>query len=120
MKLAIVGSRSCSEADALIIIRSYLDKVKPYLIISGGCYGPDKAAEIVARERMIQFEECPADWNGLGKAAGPIRNTDIAKKCDQMLALWDGNTKKSGTLDAISKAVYYGKCVVIISVSQQQ
>lgn len=43
-----------------------------------------------------------ADWDKHGKAAGPIRNTEMVKEADVLVAFWDGKSK--GTLSAITAA----------------
>jgi hypothetical protein len=42
------------------------------------------------------------DWKKHGRAAGIIRNTDIVKQADKVVAFWDGKSK--GTQDTIGKA----------------
>ena len=44
----------------------------------------------------------PADWNKYGKAAGPIRNTDIAKISDVIIACVSED-RTGGTEDTIKK-----------------
>jgi len=48
----------------------------------------------------------PADWDKYGRAAGPIRNEQMAKDADVCFALWDGESR--GTLDMIKRADGYG------------
>lgn len=50
--------------------------------------------------------EFPADWNAHGKAAGPIRNQQMAQEADVLIAFWDG--KSRGTKDMIEKATRAG------------
>jgi hypothetical protein len=47
-----------------------------------------------------------ADWDKHGKAAGPIRNQQMAQEADGLIAFWDG--KSRGTKDMIQKALNYG------------
>ncbi len=37
----------------------------------------------------------PADWDKHGKAAGPIRNKQMAEYADALLLIWDGNSRGS-------------------------
>ena len=44
----------------------------------------------------------PAEWKKYGKRAGYIRNHDIIKNSDHVVAFWDG--KSRGTLHSIELA----------------
>ncbi len=54
------------------------------------------------------------DWLNLGKRAGYVRNTDIVKNSDMIIAFWDGNSK--GTKHTIGLAQKMGKECKIINV----
>ena len=56
----------------------------------------------------------PADWLNLGKRAGYVRNTDIVKNSDMIIAFWDGKSK--GTKHTIGLAQKMGKECKIINV----
>ena len=44
------------------------------------------------------------DWDKRGKAAGPIRNQEMAKYADVLLLIWDGKSKGSLSMrDAMEK-----------------
>ena len=58
--------------------------------------------ERYAHERGYAVEKYHADWNRDGKAAGPIRNTQMAKVADALIAFWDGNSR--GTQNMIDLA----------------
>lgn len=53
-----------------------LEKIK---IISGGARGADKLGEQYAEKAGYDASIFPADWNGLGKRAGYVRNVEMAK-----------------------------------------
>jgi hypothetical protein len=53
----------------------------------------------------------PADWDQHGKAAGPIRNREMAEYADELIALWDG--KSRGTKNMIDEMLKVGKPVHI-------
>lgn len=61
-------------------------------IISGGAPGADQLAERYAHEHRIKFKEYPANWDLLGKSAGPVRNAELADACDVSVSLWDSNS----------------------------
>ncbi len=43
-----------------------------------------------------------ADWDRLGRKAGPIRNAQIVFNADRVVAFWDG--KSRGTLNTVVQA----------------
>ena len=58
-------------------------------VVSGGAPGADKGGEFWARLNRIPVKSFPADWETHGKAAGPIRNAQMAEYADA-LALFPG------------------------------
>jgi hypothetical protein len=116
--LAIIGSRtfnnySYAKKEILNILQK--NKIPITKIISGGANGVDKIAEIFASKYNIPIEVITPNWEKEGKQAGVIRNTDIIKKSDYVIAFWDGESK--GTLDSINKAKKLNKKIFIIKVS---
>ena len=77
-------------------------------IISGGATGADTLAERYAIENNIPVNVFVADWKGLGKKAGPIRNSQMleylleTKGEHLVLAFVDSQCK--GTWDMVNKA----------------
>jgi hypothetical protein len=74
----------------------------PSLIISGGASGVDSHGEHYAVSHGIPFEVYRADWKKYGLAAGPIRNTEMGKNADSLIAIWDGES--SGTKNMVTVA----------------
>ena len=58
-------------------------------VVSGGAPGADAAGESWARANNIPVKRFPADWGRHGKAAGPIRNRQMAEYADAV-ALFPG------------------------------
>lgn len=54
-------------------------------VVSGGAPGIDKCGEDFARCRDLALRRFPADWAYHGKAAGPIRNKEMAEYADAAL-----------------------------------
>ena len=71
-------------------------------------------AEIICKliENNIKTLIFPANWEKYGKRAGFIRNEDIIKNCDAVIAFWDGKSK--GTFHSLSLADKYYKPTKII------
>lgn len=93
-KLSITGSRNFNDYELLketMLSRPTL----PSEIISGGANGADKLAERFALEFSIPFKLFPADWNKNGRAAGPIRNAEMADYVGEGIVFWDGQSKGS-------------------------
>ena len=59
-------------------------------IVSGGCRGADSFGEDYARHYQLKLTIFPADWKTHGKAAGPIRNEEMAKYADICILLPGG------------------------------
>lgn len=110
MKLAIVGSRGFSDFESL---KNVIDAEKDVeLIVSGGAKGADSLAERYASERGIPVKIFLPDWDTHGKQAGFIRNQDIVRACDKLIAFWDGDSR--GTSHSIHLARSLGKPVKVI------
>lgn len=91
-------------------------------IISGGAKGADSLGERYAREFGYKLKRFPADWNKYGKAAGPIRNKEMALYAAEakgvLVAFWDGSSR--GTYDMITRAEEYGLQVHIPKYSRRK
>ena len=72
-------------------------------VISGKAVGVDNLGEQYATLNDIPLIAKPANWNQHKKAAGPIRNKEMAELCDAAVIVWDG--KSSGTYNMIQNMV---------------
>lgn len=71
------------------------------------CYiaeGADQLAKRYARENNIKIDSYPPDWNKYEKAAGPIRNKQMAENADALVAF---DTGGRGTANMIKLAEEY-------------
>lgn len=73
--------------------------------------GADHYGEVWATANGIPIKRFPADWERHGKAAGPIRNLEMAQYADALIAIWDG--KSRGTRHMIDAMRGLGKPVYI-------
>ncbi len=111
-KLIIAGSRDLNFdigtiqdlIDALIPAEISIDE-----IVSGTCRGIDKSGENYAEFQGIPIERFKPDWDGLGKAAGMIRNREMAKYADAALVIVKNNSR--GSLNMIAEMKKLGKPV---------
>ncbi len=87
-------------------------------IISGTCRGADKFGEQYAKEQGLTCRQFPANWKKFGRAAGPIRNREMANYATQLIAFWDGNKSHSGTWSMIGIANKLGLQTEIVQFAQ--
>lgn len=75
-------------------------------IVEGGAKGTDALARRYALEHELKCREFAALWENNGRAAGPIRNSEMVKfvagKACKAVFFWDG--KSRGTGDCLRKA----------------
>ena len=71
-------------------------------VVSGNAKGVDTLGEVWALAHNVPVEAFPADWSQHGRAAGPIRNRQMAEYADALIAIWDGKSK--GTANMIQQA----------------
>ena len=77
------------------------------VMIEGAAKGIDTIAKEYAQENDWKIEEYPAEWDKYGKSAGYIRNEIMVKAADEVLILWDGESK--GTKHDIDLCEKYNK-----------
>lgn len=82
------------------------------IIVSGHAHGADTLGERFAKEQGLTVELHPAKWRALGKGAGMIRNAEMARASDALIAFWDG--KSRGTAHMISFAKRRGLEVSVV------
>ena len=71
-------------------------------IVEGGARGVDSYAKEYALNNDIHYSEFKADWTAYGKSAGPIRNQQMARYGDILLAFANGSR---GTASMIREAL---------------
>jgi hypothetical protein len=117
-KVIIAGCRDFFDYDVLKSRCEYYLQNKMLthnvIIVSGHASGADALGERFAKEHYLQCELHPADWEQHGKAAGPIRNKEMADVSDALIAFWDGNSR--GTKSMIDLAQRKGLQVAIVRI----
>lgn len=110
MRIIIAGGRDFTNTGMAFIYLESLVKAGD-VIISGHASGADMMGELYAQKNKLQCELYPADWEKYGRAAGPIRNEEMAKTADMLIAFWNG--KSRGTKSMIRLAKKHGCRVVV-------
>ena len=115
--IGIIGTRSRdSYKDFIAVLEKFKEIYKKGdWICSGGCpKGGDRFAEKIARQYGCPIIIFHANWK-IGKHAGFIRNSDIAKFSTKALIACVSKNRKGGTEDTIKKweRIYLDKEVII-------
>lgn len=108
--VAVIGSRS---VDARYYERMCM--AMPYgvtEIVSGGAKGADELGKEYARSYGLKYTEFAPDYARYQRRAPLVRNVEIVKYADYVIALWDGKSK--GTAHAIDACEEVGTEVRII------
>lgn len=111
MRTIIAGSREATEDQTLAGIESCPWKTQISLVVSGTARGADTFGERWAEKNNIPIKRYPPDWDQHGKAAGPLRNIQMAENADALIAIWDGVSK--GTAHMIKTAKKIGLNVYV-------
>jgi hypothetical protein len=106
LTVVVSGSRTITNRNLIKDILSKHRFEKFHKLIHGGAHGVDQVAASWAELWGVEVEEYPADWDRHGKAAGPIRNKEMAAKADALIAIWDG--KSRGTKQMIDHCITIG------------
>jgi hypothetical protein len=106
MKVIIAGSRNFNDYETLKKVCDHmLSRQDEVEIVSGTARGADQLGEQYGIEKGYKIKQFPPDWSK-GKSAGYIRNEDMAKYGEALIAFWDGESK--GTSHMINLAKKHG------------
>lgn len=109
-RIAIVGSRDYPDMGQ---VRDFVLSLSPdTVVVSGGARGVDTVAERAANEIGLETVIFHADWDTYGKSAGYIRNKELVRYADEVVAFWDGQSK--GTRHTVTLAEHVGKPLIIV------
>ncbi len=94
MKVIIAGSRTIQDYK-LVVTAMQRCGFTVTKVVCGMATGIDRLGEQWAIANGIPVKEMPADWNRHGRAAGPIRNRQMAEYADAAVVIWDGKSRGS-------------------------
>jgi hypothetical protein len=112
MKTIVVGSRGIE--DYQLVSRAI--KMAPWTItevVSGCARQVYRLGERWAAARNIPVKRFPAEWERLGKAAGFLRNEQMARYAEALVAVWD--QKSNGSRHMVHRATELELAVLVVS-----
>jgi hypothetical protein len=113
MKVLICGSRGIK--DLRLIARAIKESgFDVNEIISGGAGGVDSLAEGYALAKNIPIRVFKPDWKQFGSRAGIVRNAEMVKEADAVIAIWDKKSK--GTKSSIDFARKENKPLYVLEI----
>lgn len=117
MRTIIAGSRTI--IDPLEVEKAIKDSgFEITEVICGGAQGVDSLGAAWANAHAIPCTFFMAQWEAHGKAAGPIRNNEMAESADALLLIYDG--KSRGSADMLMKAHAKGLKIHLHLVKQEE
>jgi hypothetical protein len=105
MRVIIAGSRTINDYGT---VRAAVEASGFHVttVVSGGARGVDLLGERWARERGISVLRFDANWEKHGRRAGILRNEQMVRESDALVAVWDGASR--GTRHVIEFAIENG------------
>lgn len=121
-RIIIAGSRQFNDYHKMLTELDNLgihliNSIDPIEIVSGHASGADTLGERFAKAYHYPLKIFPAEWDKYGRAAGPIRNEQMAKYAAEadrgmLIAFPIGESK--GTRNMIKLAQQYGLEICVI------
>jgi hypothetical protein len=119
MRIIIAGSRKLwytPEFIREVLKTNGVDAVSE--IVCGGASGIDASGKLFGEKYNIPVKMFPADWGTNGRAAGPIRNKQMANYGDALFLVWDG--KSPGSKNMLKEMNSLGKIVIQVVITKHQ
>lgn len=112
MRVLVTGGRNFSDRTLLINTLDSLHANHAFTVLMhGDANGADRLSGEWAASKGIRIEAHPADWKKHGRAAGPIRNSQMLDEQPELVIAFPGG---KGTADMIRKAKQTGLKVIIV------
>lgn len=116
MRVAIIGSRSIEyeklQKKAYTLLCRHIP-ANATEIVSGGAVGIDALAEIYARSNGLPTKIFKPDYARYGKRAPLVRNDEIIRYAQYVLAIWDGQSH--GTAYTVAACIKDGVPVKVVT-----
>ena len=119
VKVIVAGSRKWPWRQYLMdALDFYLQNYRPeeIQIVNGTAGGPDSWGGEWADAHGVEQLKMPADWDGLGRKAGMVRNRAMAEVATHLIAFWDGESP--GTKAMIEIATDLGLVVRVLNLKR--
>lgn len=116
-RVLVTGDRNWTPHDlALAVVQRLSDKYGLWLtIVHGSGRGIDRTFQNACHRLRVKEEPHPADWDGLGKQAGPTRNSEMVNAgADLCIAVHRDIAHSRGTYDCVTKALAAGIPVYLV------
>jgi len=114
MRVLICGDRYWTNAQAVCDRVTQLPEGT--VVVHGASRGADTLAGKAATARGLTVEEFPADWEKLGRAAGPVRNDKMLDTQPDLVIAFHAHLDRSkGTKHCVEEARRRGIEVEVIS-----
>lgn len=116
-RVLVCGDRNWSNHTAIQTVLQGLDLTRDYdVIVHGAARGADSIAGMHAADLGLIVEEHPAKWDEHGRAAGPIRNTEMLKSgVDECWAFHNDLDASKGTRDMVNRCLRAGVPTYVVS-----
>lgn len=103
MKLIIAGTRNLWPSyqfvdGAIRLTAPYADNGPITEIVCGGAEGVDNEGAHWASHYNVPVKYFRPNWDEYGRAAGPMRNKQMAEYADVLLLIWDGESRGSASM----------------------
>jgi predicted Rossmann fold nucleotide-binding protein DprA/Smf involved in DNA uptake len=104
MKVIVAGSRDITDYSILRLTFSVIESgFNITEVVSGTARGIDTLGEEWANQGNIPVARFPADWKKHGKAAGPIRNKQMAEYADAAIVIHNGSRGSLNMIETMKK-----------------
>lgn len=106
MKVIIAGGRDFKDFTEVVAAAQtweYRHNVE-LEVVCGEARGADTLGRKWAEKEGRVVHSFPADWAKHGRAAGPIRNAEMADFAKGLIAFWDGKSRGTGGMIKLAKA----------------
>jgi hypothetical protein len=118
MKVIVAGSRVIKDKE---LVYNFINQ-SPFKItelVSGGAAGVDKIGEQWAQDHNIPIKSFIPHYHDLNPIVAPLlRNTDMAKYADALVAVW--KDRSNGTKHMIDQMIKHNKPYVVMELDPQE